>query len=49
MEYAEGMPLSSVGWGRLSLNDVSQQTRIITQAFAIDSWIEDRKQEYFNI
>lgn len=36
MEYAEGMPLSNVAWGRLSLSELSQQTRLITLDFAIE-------------
>jgi 4-phytase/acid phosphatase len=28
MEYADGMPLSDVGWGQLTLDSLSQQTRI---------------------
>jgi len=28
MEYADGLPLSDVGWGRLSLDTLSQTTRI---------------------
>jgi 4-phytase/acid phosphatase len=28
MEYADGFPLSEVGWGQLSLDTLSQQTRI---------------------
>ena len=27
LQYAEGLPLSEVGWGQLSANDVSQTTR----------------------
>lgn len=29
MEYADGMPLSDVGWGQLSVDTLSQQTRLI--------------------
>jgi 4-phytase / acid phosphatase len=36
MEYADGMSLSNVAWGQLSLNQLSQQTRIITLDFAIE-------------
>ena len=35
MEYATGMPLADVGWGRLSLDQLSQQTRLITLAFNV--------------
>ena len=30
MEYADGLPLDQVAWGQLSLDGLSQQTRIIT-------------------
>jgi 4-phytase/acid phosphatase len=35
MEYATGLPLADVGWGHLSLNQLSQQTRLITLAFNV--------------
>jgi 4-phytase/acid phosphatase len=35
MEYAEGYPLSDVGWGQFSLDTLSQQTRIATLALNI--------------
>lgn len=35
MEYASGFPLSDVGWGQLSLEKLSQQTRLVTLAFNI--------------
>ena len=37
MQYADGMPLQSVAWGRLSLSDLSQVTRIDTLTFAIET------------
>ena len=33
MEYTAGLPLSTVGWGHLPLDRLSQQTRLITLAF----------------
>jgi 4-phytase/acid phosphatase len=33
MEYTAGLPLSSVGWGQLPLDRLSQHTRLITLAF----------------
>lgn len=36
MEYAAGMPLDQVGWGRLSPNALSQQTRLVNLHFAIN-------------
>ena len=36
MEYADGMPLQNVAWGRLPLSALSQQTRLITLDFAIE-------------
>ena len=30
MEYADGLPLSDVGWGQLPLDALSQQTRVVT-------------------
>src|SRR5262245_18148379 len=36
MQYAEGLPLDQVAWGELSLNELSQQTRIITLAFDLE-------------
>ena len=35
MEYADGMPLKAVGWGQLSPDTLSQQTRLITLEFNI--------------
>jgi 4-phytase/acid phosphatase len=35
MEYTDGLPLSEVGWGQLTPETLSQQTRIITLDFAI--------------
>ena len=35
MEYTAGLPVSDVGWGRLSVNTLSQQTRLITLVFDI--------------
>jgi 4-phytase / acid phosphatase len=35
MQYGDGRPMDQVGWGQLSLDDLSQQTRIITLAFEI--------------
>jgi len=35
MQYADGMPLERVGWGRLPLDALSQQTRLINLAFSI--------------
>ncbi|MGB7762055.1 MAG: histidine-type phosphatase [Bryobacteraceae bacterium] len=37
MQYADGMPLQNVAWGRLSLSDLSQETRIDTLLFAIET------------
>jgi 4-phytase/acid phosphatase len=37
MEYTDGLPLSEVGWGQLSLDQLSQQTRIITLDFALET------------
>ena len=36
MEYTDGMPMSQVGWGRLSADQLSEQTRIITGQIAIE-------------
>lgn len=36
MQYADGMPLNDVAWGQLSLNQLSQQTRITTSIFAME-------------
>ena len=33
MEYTAGLPLSDVGWGRLPMDRLSQQTRVTTLAF----------------
>jgi 4-phytase/acid phosphatase len=35
MQYADGFPLEDVAWGRLSLNALSQQTRLATLQIAI--------------
>lgn len=37
MQYADGMPLQNVAWGRLSLSDLSQETRVETLLFAIET------------
>jgi 4-phytase/acid phosphatase len=36
MQYTDGMPLQNVAWGQLSLNELSQQTRIVTQVFNLE-------------
>jgi len=36
MEYADGMPLSDVGWGELSPDALSQQCRLITLMLSIE-------------
>jgi 4-phytase/acid phosphatase len=36
MQYADGFPLDQVAWGRLTLNELSQQTRIINLRFNIE-------------
>jgi len=36
MEYTDGLPMSQVAWGALTLAQISQQTRIITEDFAIE-------------
>lgn len=36
MEYANGFPLNQVAWGRLTLDTLSQQTRIISYVFNIE-------------
>ena len=36
MQYTDGMPLPNVAWGQLSLSQLSQQTRIETEGFAIE-------------
>ena len=36
MQYADGFPLEQVAWGRLTLDQVSQQTRIISLHFNIE-------------
>ena len=36
MEYTDGMALQNVAWGQLSLNDLSQQTRIVSEVFAVE-------------
>ena len=35
MEYTDNLPLENVAWGQLSLDEISQQTRIITLDFDI--------------
>ncbi len=35
MEYTDGLPMSDVAWGQLSLDQLSQQTRVITLDFDI--------------
>lgn len=37
MQYADGMPLQNVAWGRLSLSELSQETRIDTLGFALET------------
>lgn len=36
MQYTDGFPLDQVAWGRLSLDTLSQQTRIISDLFSIE-------------
>ncbi len=36
MQYAEGLPLKDVGWGQLSLDELSQQTRIVNLLFSLE-------------
>ena len=36
MEYTDGLPLQDVAWGQLSLDQLSQQTRIITLLFDVE-------------
>ncbi len=36
MEYADGLPLADLAWGQLTMDTLSQQTRIATVAEAID-------------
>jgi 4-phytase/acid phosphatase len=36
MEYTDGLPMSQVAWGALTLPQISQQTRVITEDFAIE-------------
>lgn len=36
MEYTSGLPLDQVAWGQLSLDQISQQTRIITLLFSLE-------------
>ncbi len=36
MEYADGLPMEQVAWGRLTPDTLSQQTRIITLAFQLE-------------
>jgi 4-phytase/acid phosphatase len=35
MQYADGFPTNEVGWGRLTLDTLSQQTRLLTLQFGI--------------
>ena len=35
MQYADGFPTNEVGWGRLTLDTLSQQTRLVTLQFII--------------
>jgi 4-phytase/acid phosphatase len=35
MQYADGFPTNEVGWGRLTLDTLSQQTRLVTLQFNI--------------
>jgi 4-phytase/acid phosphatase len=35
MQYADGFPTNEVGWGRLTLDTLSQQTRLVTLQFDI--------------
>jgi len=35
MEYADGMPLSDVAWGQLTLDQLSQQSRLVQLQFQI--------------
>jgi len=37
MEYADGLPLKDVAWGQLSMDTLSQQTRIVNLAFAVEA------------
>ena len=36
MEYSDGLPLQDVAWGQLSVDGLSQQTRIITLLFQLE-------------
>jgi 4-phytase/acid phosphatase len=36
MQYTDGMVLQNVAWGQFSLNDLSQQTRIVSEVFALE-------------
>jgi 4-phytase / acid phosphatase len=36
MQYADGFPLKKVAWGRLTLDELSQQTRLINLRFKIE-------------
>lgn len=36
MQYTDNMPLQNVAWGQLSLNALSQQTRIVTEVFNLE-------------
>lgn len=35
MQYADGFPTNEVGWGRLTLDQLSQETRLVTLQFSI--------------
>ncbi len=37
MEYADGLPLKDVAWGQLSMDALSQQTRIVNLNFAVEA------------
>ncbi len=36
MQYAEGMPLEDVGWGQLTLDELSQQSRLVGLIFQLE-------------
>lgn len=36
MQYADGLPLDQVAWGRLTLDQLSQQTRLVSLQFNIE-------------
>jgi hypothetical protein len=35
MQYTDGFPTNAVGWGRFTLDTLSQQTRLVTLGFSI--------------